>query len=198
MKIEIHRYIEAFDFLNFLGHVFSFWWSKHLRSTGRNRMSRTGSHRHRTRRSMRFVRLCRQTRPRSGILRMASCQPACLPRAAFDAHGDIVFAGGAVIVIIAVFKFHNPRLHPQAWVGRPGGLVGFDHPDLSLHHRSNLLLRSQIMPSAFAICRSKSHLLLRFSFLLSAISLTPLLIRGSLFYQHSRASDVPSGKYRIN
>jgi hypothetical protein len=74
MEIKIHRHVEAFDLLNFARHVFAFSGPhifEELIKIACYALVFIGTQ---NRRSMRFVRLWRQTRSMSGILRMASCQ----------------------------------------------------------------------------------------------------------------------------
>jgi hypothetical protein len=71
----------------------------------------------------------------------------------FDAflHAPVVFAGGAVIKIIAVFKIDHARLHPEAWVGDAGVLVRFYHPDLAPQNRADFFFIAPVGLCALSI-----------------------------------------------
>ena len=58
----------------------------------------------------------------------------------FLPHGIIVFTGGAIIVVITIFKFYDTGLHPEAGICSFGFLIGLNHPDLPPHHRPDFLL----------------------------------------------------------
>jgi hypothetical protein len=73
------------------------------------------------------------------------------------AHGMVILTARAIIVVVAIFKFSDTCLHPEARVIGLGFFVGLDHPDLSSHDGSNLLFGSKVRSIAFAIRRSESH-----------------------------------------
>ena len=58
----------------------------------------------------------------------------------FLPHSAVVFAGGAVIVVIAILEFYHAGLHPEAGIRGFGFFIGLDQPDLAAHHGSDFLL----------------------------------------------------------
>ncbi len=86
----------------------------------------------------------------------------------FLIHGMIIFTAGAIIKIVATFKFYDTSLHPKTGSCSFGFLVRFNQPYLAAENRFDPLLRFAVTRFAFLISRSKSHLTpLRFFLLFS-------------------------------
>ena len=96
-------------------------------------------------------------------IQIRSSLHGCLPADLFAfgdflIHGMIVFTAGAIIIIVTIFEFYHPGLHPKTGSRCFGFLVRFDQPNLTAENRFNLLLRVAVTCFAFLVSRPESDL----------------------------------------